>query len=137
MTENNELLTFGVLLCLQTKITIGYCNPISYYRAERFTCYLSDNYRTGDEGPNDNRELVKHSLPIVMIYFLEFPFDDINAGFVKINRDVITQKMMYIKSDVIELLTYDSYLVQARKPPKGAHKTGAQHTSLQSGASNR
>ncbi|MFM2269570.1 MAG: hypothetical protein RL757_3011 [Bacteroidota bacterium] len=83
----------------------------------RFRRYLADNYRKEDEVLADNGALEKRPLPIVTIYFLGFPLDNIQRGVVKINRDyrdVITQELIEVKEDFIELLTHDSYLIQVR-----------------------
>ena len=92
----------------------------------RFRRYLGDNYRKEDDVINDKGESEKRPLPIISIYFLGFPLDNIHAGVVKINReyrDVVTQEILEIKEDFVELLTHDSYLIQARKlPPKARTK---------------
>jgi len=83
----------------------------------RFRRYLGDNYRKEDDVINDKGESEKRPLPIISIYFLGFPLDNIHAGVVKINReyrDVVTQEILEIKEDFVELLTHDSYLFQAR-----------------------
>jgi hypothetical protein len=84
----------------------------------RFRRYLGDNYRKEDDVFNDQGVLEKRPLPIISIYFLGFPLDNIHAGVVKINReyrDAVTQELLDIKEDFVELLTHDSYLIQARK----------------------
>jgi hypothetical protein len=89
----------------------------------RFRRYLGDNYRKEDDVINDKGESEKRPLPIISIYFLGFPLDNIHAGVVKINReyrDVVTQEILEIKEDFVELLTHDSYLIQARKLPRKA-----------------
>lgn len=89
----------------------------------RFRRYLGDNYRKEDDVLNDKGEPEKRPLPIISIYFLGFPLDNIHAGVVKINReyrDVVTQEILEIKEDFVELLTHDSYLIQARKLPRKA-----------------
>jgi hypothetical protein len=89
----------------------------------RFRRYLGDNYLKEDDVINDKGESEKRPLPIISIYFLGFPLDNIHAGVVKINReyrDVVTQEILEIKEDFVELLTHDSYLIQARKLPRQA-----------------
>ena len=89
----------------------------------RFRRYLGDNYRKEDDVINDKGESEKRPLPIISIYFLGFPLDNIHAGVVKINReyrDVVTQEILEIKEDFVELLTHDSYLIQACKLPRKA-----------------
>ena len=83
----------------------------------RFRRYLGDNYRKEDIITDDKGESKKFPLPIVTIYFLGFPLDNIKRAVVKINRryeDVITQEILDIKEDFVELLTHDSYLIQLR-----------------------
>ena len=83
----------------------------------RFRRYLADNYKKEDEVLTHKGELEKRPLPIVTIYFLGFPLDNIHRSVVKINReyrDVITQELLEVKEDFVELLTHDSYLIQVR-----------------------
>ena len=83
----------------------------------RFRRYLGDNYKKEDVILDDNGEPKKLPLPIVTIYFLGFPLDNIKRAVVKINRayeDVITQEILDVKEDFVELLTHDSYLIQLR-----------------------
>jgi len=89
----------------------------------RFRRYLGDNYRKEDDVLNDKGEPEKLPLPIITIYFLGFPLNSIQSGVVKINReyrDVVTQEILDIKEDFVELLTHDSYLIQVRKLAKEA-----------------
>jgi hypothetical protein len=83
----------------------------------RFRRYLADNYKKEDEVPTEEGGLEKRPLPIITIYFLGFPLDNIHRSVVKINRaywDVITQEVLDVKEDFVELLTHDSYLIQVR-----------------------
>lgn len=89
----------------------------------RFRRYLGENYRKEDDVRNDKGEPEKLPLPIITIYFLGFPLNSIQSGVVKINRtyrDVVTQEILDIKEDFVELLTHDSYLIQVRKLAKSA-----------------
>ena len=81
----------------------------------RFRRYLGDNYRKEDDVLNEQGISEKRPLPIVTIYFLGFRLDNIQNAVVKINRqyhDVITNEIIEIKDDFVELLTHDSYLIQ-------------------------
>jgi hypothetical protein len=83
----------------------------------RFRRYLADNYKKEDEILSDNGLIVKQPLSIVTIYFLGFALDNINRGVVKINReyrDAITQELLEVKEEFVELLTHDSYLIQVK-----------------------
>jgi len=89
----------------------------------RFRRYLGDNYRKEDDVLNDKGEPEKRPLPIITIYFLGFPLNSIQSGVVKISRDyrdVVTQEILDIKEDFVELLTHDSYLIQVHKLAKAA-----------------
>jgi hypothetical protein len=84
----------------------------------RFRRYLGENYRKEDSVITEKGETEKRPLPIVTIYFLGFPLDTIQNAVVKINReykDAITQEVIQVKEDFIELLTHDTYLIQIRK----------------------
>ena len=83
----------------------------------RFRRYLGDNYRKEDDILHGNNDVEKRPLPIITIYFLGFPLDNIKTAVVKINReyrDVVTQELIEVKEDFVELLTHDSYLIQIR-----------------------
>ena len=83
----------------------------------RFRRYLGDNYRKEDVIFENGGTSKKVPLPIVTIYFLGFPLDNIKNAVVKINReyrDVITQEILEVKEDFVELLTHDSYLIQLK-----------------------
>ena len=81
----------------------------------RFRRYLGDNYRKEDDVLNEQGISEKRPLPIITIYFLGFHLDNIQNAIVKINRqyrDAITNEVIEIKDDFVELLTHDSYLIQ-------------------------
>ncbi|MEI6409177.1 MAG: hypothetical protein WCR52_07335 [Bacteroidota bacterium] len=89
----------------------------------RFRRYLGDNYRKEDTVLNKDGLSETRPLPIITIYFLAFPLNNIQSGVVKINReyrDVVTQEILDIKEDFVELLTHDLYLIQVRKLAKAA-----------------
>jgi hypothetical protein len=89
----------------------------------RFRRYLGENYRKEDSILDEQGNMEERPLPILTIYFLGFQLDSISSGIVKINReyrDVVTQELLDIKEDFVELLTHDSYLIQVRKLPKQA-----------------
>ena len=91
----------------------------------RFRRYLGDNYRKEDYVLSDIGIMEKRPLPIVTIYFLGFPLDNMTNAVIKINReyrDVITQEVIEERENFVELLTHDSYLIQIRQL-KGSSKT--------------
>jgi len=126
-TENTvasiSILRFDFKAVLQTKSGEHKKALIELQKAKkvfdvmRFRRYLGDNYRKEDEILGSNGIPQKTPLPIVTIYFLGFPLDNIKSAVVKINReyrDVVTQEILEVKEDFAELLTHDSYLIQLR-----------------------
>lgn len=81
----------------------------------RFRKYLGENYRKADDIINEIGIMEKRPLPIVTIYFLGFPLDNIHNAVIKINReykDAITQEIIEKKEEFVELLTHDTFLIQ-------------------------
>ncbi|MDZ4682288.1 MAG: hypothetical protein SGI94_17740 [Saprospiraceae bacterium] len=106
-----------------SKVLIELQKAKQVFNVMRFRRYLGDNYRKEDVVLNEQGVSEKCPLPIVTIYFLGFPLNSIKSGVVKINReyrDVVTQEILDIKEDFVELLTHDSYLIQVRKLPKAS-----------------
>ena len=101
-----------------SKVLIELQKAKKAFNAMRFRRYLGDNYRKEDEVLNERGLPEKRPLPIVTIYFLGFPLKSVPSGVVKINReyvDVVTQEVLDIKEEFVELLTHDSYLIQVEK----------------------
>lgn len=76
----------------------------------RFRNYLAEQYKKEDLV--DNEKLV---LPITTIYILGFPLPEIETPCLKVERnykDQITKTILWTKSDFVEKLTHDSYIVQ-------------------------
>ena len=104
-----------------SKVLIELQKAKQAFNVMRFRRYLGDNYRKEDVVHNEQGTPEKRPLPIVTIYFLGFPLNSIQSGVVKINReyrDVVTQEILDIKEEFVELLTHDSYLIQVRKLAK-------------------
>jgi hypothetical protein len=100
------------------KILIELQKAKQVFDVMRFRRYLGDNYKKEDEVRGDNGVIEKRPLPIVTIYFLGFSLDNIENAVVQISReyrDAITQEIIHVKEDFVELLTHDSYLIQIRK----------------------
>ena len=80
----------------------------------RFRDYLGEQYKRRDTiivGDDETAE----PLPIITIYLLGFELQDIEAVVVHVSRtyhDVIGGKDLEVKSEFIECLTHDSYIVQ-------------------------
>lgn len=85
-------------------------NPVDLMR---FRNYLGEQYKKED--CIDNLKVV---LPITTIYILGFTLPEIETPCIKIERnykDLIEKKIINIKSDFVEKLTHDSYIVQVER----------------------
>ena len=79
----------------------------------RFRNYLAEQYKKEDDVYVDTG-LSKQALPIITIYLLGFRLD-INAVVIKVDRqyvDLMTNEVIDQKSDFIEKLTHDCFIVQ-------------------------
>ena len=80
----------------------------------RFRRYLGEQYKTEDE-IHTPHGLQKTALPIVTIYLLGFQLPGIESPAVKVARnytDLITHTVIIQKSEFIEKLTHDCFIVQ-------------------------
>ncbi len=79
----------------------------------RFRNYLAEQYKKEDTV--DNEKVV---LPITTIYILGFPLPEIETPCLKVERnykDQINKTTLATKSDFVEKLTHDSYIVQVER----------------------
>ncbi len=79
----------------------------------RFRNYLAEQYKKEDIVNNE-----KIVLPITTIYILGFKLQEIVTPCIKVERnykDLINKKIIETKSDFIEKLTHDSYVVQVER----------------------
>lgn len=79
----------------------------------RFRNYLAEQYKKEDV-INDERVI----LPITTIYILGFKLPEISSPCIKIERkywDLIDKKAIEERSDFVEKLTHDSYVVQVNR----------------------
>lgn len=79
----------------------------------RFRNYLAEQYKKEDK-VNDK----KITLPITTIYILGFKLPNIQTACVRVARqyiDLINEKVIDQRSDFIEKLTHDSYVVQVER----------------------
>jgi hypothetical protein len=87
----------------------------------RFRRYLGDNYRKEDQVIEKDGLAVFRPLPIITIYFLGFLLNNVPSGVIKVKRDyvdVVTEEILGVKDDFVELLTHDSYMIQMGRLPK-------------------
>ena len=76
----------------------------------RFRRYLGEQYKKEDKVNNENT-----ALPITTIYILGFKLPEIETACLKVARnykDLISKNIIDKKSDFVEKLTHDSYIVQ-------------------------
>ena len=79
----------------------------------RFRNYLAEQYKKED---NVNEEKV--ILPITTIYILGFKLPEIETPCIKVERnyrDLINKTVLEVKSEFVEKLTHDSYVVQIER----------------------
>jgi len=79
----------------------------------RFRNYLAEQYKKKDKVNYDS-----FILPITTIYVLGFNLPEIETPCIKVERnykDLIKKKIIHTKSDFIEKLTHDSFIVQVER----------------------
>ena len=80
----------------------------------RFRNYLGEQYKREEAVPTENGNVLT-ALPIVTIYLLGFQLPGVETPAVKVAReyiDLITHKVIARKTDFIEKLTHDCFVVQ-------------------------
>ena len=80
----------------------------------RFRNYLGEQYKRKDTVTVDGKE-AEVALPIITIFLLGFKLPEAEAVVIHVSRtyrDVIARKVLHVKSEFIECLTHDSYVVQ-------------------------
>lgn len=76
----------------------------------RFRRYLGEQYKKEDKINNENQ-----ALPITTIYILGFTLPEIESACIKVERnykDLVNKTIIEKKSDFVEKLTHDSFIVQ-------------------------
>jgi hypothetical protein len=87
----------------------------------RFRRYLGDNYWKEDQLVEKDGTILFRPLPIITIYFLGFLLNNVPSGVIKVKRqyvDAVTEEILGVKDDFVELLTHDSYMIQVGRLPK-------------------
>ena len=80
----------------------------------RFRTYLAEQYKRRDVITVD-REEIEEPLPVITIYLLGFKLPETDAIAIHVSRtyhDMIAHTELHVKSEFIECLTHDSYIVQ-------------------------
>jgi len=80
----------------------------------RFRNYLGEEYKRGNMISIDGKEK-EEILPIITIFMLGFKLPEVDAVVIHVSRtyrDVISRRVLHVKSEFIECLTHDSYVVQ-------------------------
>jgi len=80
----------------------------------RFRTYLAEQYKHRGKIAADGQE-IEEPLPIITIYLLGFKLPETDAIAIHVCRtyhDMISQTELHVKSEFIECLTHDSYIVQ-------------------------
>jgi hypothetical protein len=82
----------------------------------RFRRYLGEQYKKEDEVEDEEGIVSREGLPIITVYFLGYKISETLPGVIKVNRDYIDVlgggKKIEERSDFIECLTHDSYVIQ-------------------------
>ena len=84
---------------------------------KRFRDYVGEQYQREDIVEIDGKKVQK-PLPIITIYLLGYNLAETEATVIYVSRqyhDVLGNKKLELKSDFIECLTHDSYVVQLRR----------------------
>ena len=79
----------------------------------RFRNYLAEQYKKTERLNDDNV-----ALPITTIYILGFTLPEIDSACIKVERnykDLVNKKVIDRKSDFVEKLTHDSFIVQVER----------------------
>ena len=90
----------------------------------RFRRYLGNNYRKEDQMIDNDGIAVFRPLPIITIYFLGFLLNNVPSAVIKVKReyvDAVTEEILGVKDDFVELLTHDSYMIQVGRLTKESH----------------
>jgi len=86
----------------------------------RFRRYLGENYSKQVSVVTDDGVTTQKTLPITTIYILGFALPKIETSVLRINReyyDLIHQKKLDVKTDFVEKLTHDSFIILIKQLP--------------------
>ena len=97
----------------QKKVLIEIQKAKNHIDLMRFRNYLAEQYKKEDIVNNQ-----KTILPITTIYILGFKLPEIESACIKVERnykDLVQNNIINKKSDFVEKLTHDSYIVQVER----------------------
>ncbi len=95
------------------KVLIEIQKARNYIDLMRFRNYLAEQYKKEDYIDNE-----KQILPITTIYILGFTIPEIDSACIKVERnykDLIEKRIIEKKSEFVEKLTHNSYIVQVER----------------------
>jgi hypothetical protein len=95
------------------KVLIEIQKAKNHFDLMRFRNYLAEQYKKEDKFNN-----VRVILPITTIYILGFKLPEISSPCIKVERnyrDLIDKKIIDERSDFVEKLTHDSFIVQVNR----------------------
>ncbi len=95
------------------KVLIEIQKARNYIDLMRFRNYLAEQYKKEDYIDNE-----KQILPITTIYILGFTIPEIDSACIKVERnykELIEKRIIDKKSEFVEKLTHDSYIVQVER----------------------
>jgi len=82
----------------------------------RFRKYLGNQY--SDESNSYNVAGKIKAMPIISIYFINYPLENLESPVIKVNRsylDLATKEIIEAKNEFVESLTHDAYIIQIQK----------------------
>ena len=103
------------------KVLVEIQKAKNYIDLMRFRSYLAEQYKKEDKIGNENIVL-----PITTIYILGFKLPEISSPCLKVARnyiDLITKTPLLEKSDFVEKLTHDSFVVQVSRISNNRYQT--------------
>jgi len=119
LIEYLSVLRYDFLATIRTpeghkKVLIEIQKAKNVFDLMRFRNYLGEQYKRTDVITVDGKE-TETPLPIITIYMLGFKLPETDAVVIHVSRtyrDVLGGKELNVKSEFIECLTHDSYVVQ-------------------------
>jgi hypothetical protein len=117
--ENLSIIRYDFVVVIRTpegyrKVLIEIQKARNEVDLMRFRTYLAEQYKKRDTITVKDEER-EEPLPIITIYLLGFKLLESDAVAIHVNRtyrDIIGETELNIKSDFIECLTHDSYVIQ-------------------------